>query len=468
MKNIASRIKKHDFKESISLVIWFFIAFIICSLPVDTSAQVVHKNQPNELNLTLKKALQMAQKNNTQNRIADANTKIVRSQYRQTDALFLPQLSVEENAISTNNPLNVFGALLKQEVVTAADFNPATLNHPDRRRNFATSINLRESLINPSGIMKRQAVKKQFKASQMQKVRTNQYVDLRVKQTWYHFMLLRRKTGIIDTTLTAAKANLKQARSFYKQGMMNKADVLAAVVRSKQLQSKLSKARNDLYNVQQQLTYLIGVPEETKISPKGTLKMTSVPVPQTNLGPMIKNRPDMMAMKYQIEASRKKLSSSEFNFLPSVNFFGTYGWNDKAFLGTRANSYTVGITLKWNLFKGFKNIGSVQQSQAQLSKAKLQYQDHLRRNKVEVQSERRSLREAREQVEIARTTVKQARETYRIRHNRYKQGMQNMSDLLNAQATFSQSKLKLAAALFQYNVHAAKLKYLLDNAHNVK
>jgi len=122
----------------------------------------------------------------------------------------------------------------------------------------------------------------------------------------------------------------------------------------------------------------------------------------------------------------------------------------------------IGATLQWDLFKGFKNVGSIQQSQAQLSKVRLQYQDHLRQNRMELQSERRSLQTAREQVQIARTTVAQARESYRIRHNRYKQGMQNMSDLLMAEATLSQSKLKLAAALFQYNVQLAKLEYLLE------
>ena len=461
MDEIPLRLIQSGFKKTTKLVLVSVMA-LTGFLPTVLYAQSTDTNQPHELHLTLEKALDMARENNAHNKMADEDVKIVRSQYRQTNALFLPQISVEETAISTNNPLNVFGSLLKQEVVTAADFNPAKLNNPDRTENYTTSINVRQPLLNPSGIMKRQAVKKQLDATRMQKKRTKEYVDLQVKKTWYQFILMQRKTGIIDTALNAAQANMKQARDFFKQGMMNKADLLAAKVRTQQLQSDRSKAQNDLENVQRQLAYLLGVSEGTQIMPDENLKMPQVSLGQMGLEPLIRNRSDMRAMEYQIAASRKKLTSEKLNFLPSVNLFGTYEWNDAALLGTNANSYMIGATLQWDLFKGFKNVGSIQQSQAQLSKVRLQYQDHLRQNRVELQSERRSLQTAREQVQIARTTVAQARESYRIRHNRYKQGMQNMSDLLTAEATLSQSKLKLAAALFQYNVQLAKLEYLLE------
>jgi outer membrane protein TolC len=404
----------------------------------------------------------MAQENNTQNQLADEDIKEVRSQYRETNALFLPQVSLEETAISTNNPLNVFGSLLKQEVVTTADFNPVTLNDPDRTENYTTSINVRQPLLNPSGFLGRAALKKQLDATRLKKDRTKEYVDFRVKQTWYQLVLARRRTGIIDTALTAAKANLEQAKDFFKQGMVNRADLLSAEVRVKQLQSDRSQARNARDNTQRQLAYLLGIDKEVVIRPDGGLVMPRVQELEADYSPVIRDRSDMRALEYQIDASKKKLSSMKFNFVPTVNLFGSYEWNDDVLLGTGAQNYTVGATLRWDLFKGFKNVSSIQQSQVQLSKAKLQYHDQLRQNRVEVASELNSLQTSREQVEIAQTTVEQAKESYRIRHNRYEQGMERMSDLLSAEATLSQSKLQLASALFNYNVQVAKLELLLE------
>jgi outer membrane protein TolC len=436
--------------------------FLLWGAPAVVVGQAAQAGQEEELSLTLEDALQMAQENNTQNQLADEDIKEVRSQYRETNALFLPQVSLEETAISTNNPLNVFGSLLKQEVVTTADFNPVTLNDPDRTENYTTSINVRQPLLNPSGFLGRAALKKQLDATRLKKDRTKEYVDFRVKQTWYQLVLARRRTGIIDTALTAAKANLEQAKDFFKQGMVNRADLLSAEVRVKQLQSDRSQARNARDNTQRQLAYLLGIDKEVVIRPDGGLVMPRVQELEADYSPVIRDRSDMRALEYQIDASKKKLSSMKFNFVPTVNLFGSYEWNDDVLLGTGAQNYTVGATLRWDLFKGFKNVSSIQQSQVQLSKAKLQYHDQLRQNRVEVASELNSLQTSREQVEIAQTTVEQAKESYRIRHNRYEQGMERMSDLLSAEATLSQSKLQLASALFNYNVQVAKLELLLE------
>ncbi|MGD8749063.1 MAG: TolC family protein [Balneolaceae bacterium] len=436
--------------------------FLLWGAPAVVVGQAAQAGQEEELSLTLEDALQMAQENNTQNQLADEDIKEVRSQYRETNALFLPQVSLEETAISTNNPLNVFGSLLKQEVVTTADFNPVTLNDPDRTENYTTSINVRQPLLNPSGFLGRAALKKQLDATRLKKDRTKEYVDFRVKQTWYQLVLARRRTGIIDTALTAAKANLEQAKDFFKQGMVNRADLLSAEVRVRQLQSDRSQARNARDNTQRQLAYLLGIDKEVVIRPDGGLVMPRVQELEADYSPVIRDRSDMRALEYQIDASKKKLSSMKFNFVPTVNLFGSYEWNDDVLLGTGAQNYTVGATLRWDLFKGFKNVSSIQQSQVQLSKAKLQYHDQLRQNRVEVASELNSLQTSREQVEIAQTTVEQAKESYRIRHNRYEQGMERMSDLLSAEATLSQSKLQLASALFNYNVQVAKLELLLE------
>lgn len=424
--------------------------------------QASQTSPPKEMRLSLDDALRMAREQNTQNRLADEDIREMRSKYRETNALFLPQVSLEETAISTNNPLNVFGSLLKQEVVTTADFNPATLNNPDRTENYTTSINVRQPLFNPSGIWGRQALHKQLDATRLKKDRTQAYVDFQVKQTFYQLMLAGRRTGIIDTALVAAKANYKQAKDFFKQGMINRADLLAAEVRVKQLQSDYSEARNAQDNIQRQLAYLLGIDEQVRIHPDGKLALPQVAEPAANYEALLRQRSDLRALQYQVDATQKKLTSSKFNFVPSVNLFGSYEWNDNTAFGMDANSYMVGATLKWDLFKGFKNVSSIEQSQVQLSKAKLHYHDQLRQNRMQVESQRNSLQTAREQVDIAQATVAQARESYRIRHNRYQQGMERMGDLLMAEATLSQSKLKLASALFKYNVQAARMELLLE------
>lgn len=425
-------------------------------------AQQPEDRQPKELTLSIDEAIEMARENNTHNRMADEDIRIVRSQYRETNSLFLPQVTLEETAISTNNPLNVFGSKLRQEVVTAEDFNPALLNDPGDYENFTTSVNVQQPLLNPSGFLGRSALKMQLEATRLQKERTREYVDFQVKQAFYQLILTQRRTGIIDTALAAAQANLDQANDFSKQGMLNRADLLAAEVRVKQLKNDRSEARNMLENVQRQLAYLLGLEEDAKVKPLGSLEMKQLPQVDVDFMALNTTRSDMMALENQIEASKKKLASMKFNFVPSVNLFGSYEWNDDTLFGTEASNYLVGAKLQWDLFKGFKNVASIQKSQAELSKARLQYEDKVLQNRVEISSAIRSLETAREQVDIAESTVAQAQESYRIRSNRFEQGMERMSDLLTSESTLAQSKLQLASALFNYNVQAAEVEFLLE------
>ena len=76
------------------------------------------------LSLSLQEATEIALEQNFAIEQAEYDIDKTRAQYRQTNALFLPQISFDYNAVSTNDPLNVFGFKLKQEIVTQQDFNP--------------------------------------------------------------------------------------------------------------------------------------------------------------------------------------------------------------------------------------------------------------------------------------------------------------------------------------------------------
>ena len=62
-------------------------------------------------------------------------------------AVFLPQITLSETFVRTDDPLNSFGFKLKQRSVTAMDFNPALLNNPDPINNWSTQISILQPYI---------------------------------------------------------------------------------------------------------------------------------------------------------------------------------------------------------------------------------------------------------------------------------------------------------------------------------
>lgn len=435
-------------------------AFMVLSLSSTVIAQNHQENADEIKRMSLQQVLALTEEANFEVRMAEADIDKVRSQYRQTNAAFLPQISIEETGVSTNDPLNVFGFKLKQEAVTTADFNPDRLNAPDPFENFTTKFEVRQPVFNADMLYKRSAVKDQLNAAREQFQGTLHYARFQVKDTYYRLLLTNERLDVIGKSLEAARENERQANDFFEQEMISKADYLAAKVRLLDLESQQSRVQDQLQTVQDNLRFLLDMKEEVTIVPIDSLRLR--PQPADDVVNADAGNSTLDAFQYRVSAANRMLKSAKFSFVPSLNLFGSYELNDEVAFGTFGESYMVGATLKWNLFSGYSKIGKVMESRAELKKAELAYQSKVFRNKLEIEQAQRSLEQAQKQLEFAESSVEQAAEDFRIRSDRYEQGMEKTTDLLNAEAKLAEARLQRLDALYQYNRSLATLELLLE------
>src|SRR5688572_18182823 len=88
------------------------------------------------LPLSLDEALNAALKNNNEIILTSLDEERADAMFKQTNAVFLPQIKVSYTAMGTNNPLNAFGFKLQQQSIGASDFNPEVLNNPRQHKTF--------------------------------------------------------------------------------------------------------------------------------------------------------------------------------------------------------------------------------------------------------------------------------------------------------------------------------------------
>lgn len=437
-----------------------YLILLILLLPIYAPAQEVSSDK-DQLFLSLEEAIERAEEQNFNIRQAKYDINKVQSQYRQTSASFLPQLSIEETGISTNDPLNVFGFKLKQEAVTQADFNPSRLNDPDAYDNFTTKFEVRQPLLNTDALFQRSAVKSQLEATKEKLKGTREYTRYQVKDTYYQLQLLNKQLDVINGSLETARENERQAKNFYEEDMINKADYLAANVRVLELESQQSKVKDQLQTVQGNLRYMLNMDDEVTIVATDSLQIRPG-ISDDMVNPENATNAEVRAMEYRVSAAKQMLRASKFNFVPSINLFGSYEFNDEVPFGTQGDSYMIGATLKWNLFSGFSNVGKVVESKVELKKAKLARESTIFKNKLEVQQAQRSLNQAQTQLRFAESSVEQAAEDFRIRNNRYEQGMEKTTDLLQSETKLLQARFQRLNALYQYNLSLATLEMLLE------
>ena len=183
------------------------------------------------LSLSVDDALRRAQSQSFPVRSAEAQRRAATARKRQSLGVFLPQVTAREQALFTTDPVNAFGSTLRQERFTQADFAIDALNTPDRVDLYGTQLQVQQPILNLDGLFERRAAADAARAAGYRAERTEAVVSFRVKKGYYGLLLAERQVGVIDSALAAARANRDQAQALFDEGIINRADRLAAEVR---------------------------------------------------------------------------------------------------------------------------------------------------------------------------------------------------------------------------------------------
>lgn len=411
------------------------------------------------LTISKKDIGQIAKDKNLQLQIANQAYKSAQADYQQSNALFLPSITASHTAISTTNPLMAFGSKLNQEVLTASDFNPALLNDPAATQNYATKIEVLQPLINVDGLYGRQAAKSKMEAFQLQTERTGEYLALEVNKSFMQLQLAYKAVKVLEKANKTAEANLKLIENYFKQGILQKTDVLSVQVRVNEIKNQLQYAKSNVQNASDYLAFLLNEDNTNKVyKPLEELDNTiSISSSNTTLSG---NRKDILAMDKSSEAYAKMYQSSKMNFLPSLNAFGSYELYDDTLFGTNAQGYLIGAQLSWKVFDGYKSIGKMEKAKAEFQKAEVENQQYKSQSQLELNKTNRQLKDAENKVNLEKLALEQSQEAYRIRSNRFTQGLEKTTDLLQAETQMFQKELQLLQAVFEYDFTQEYLQFL--------
>lgn len=406
-----------------------------------------------------KEILQRVQENNSQLRISQQEFLAARAQYRQTNAVFLPNISLSHTGMTTNNPLMAFGSKLNQEGITQSDFDPARLNDPDRIDNFATKVEVQQPLIHLDGFWQRGAAKNRMEATELQRVRTGDYMKLETEKAYMQLQLAHKAVSVLEQALETAQANLRLAENNFKQGYLQRSDVLAVEVRVTEVNNQLQYAGSNVKNASDYLMFLMGDSIDVVLVPKDSLSEQLNPVTTPALPG---DRADIKAMELAARARRKMYTADQLSFLPRLNAFGSYElYDDQIFQGD-ANGYMAGVALTCDVFDGSKRFGKTQQSKAEFKQAELELEQHVQQSQMELNRATRALQDAENKLQLTQLALEQSKEALRIRNNRFEQGLEKTTDLLGAETQFSEKQLEYYQTVYEYNYAIAYIAFLTE------
>jgi outer membrane protein TolC len=378
-----------------------------------------------------------------------------------TRAMYLPNVTASYTFMNTNSPLMAFGTKLNQARIEMMDFNPDLLNNPKSINNFNTKIEVQQLIINIDAVYQKKAGQIKSEVLKIKTARTKEYVLFELKKAYMMLQLAYKMQETLENAKATTLANKKVIDNYFKNGMIQKSDVLYMDVRVSEIDSQLQMAKSNIKNASDYLYFLLDEDSTNK-----TLKPTEILEYQENFiagnTKINENRKDLQAYQKSLEAYDWLTKSANAKFLPRLNAFGSFEMNDKKPTSFNGNGYMAGLQLSWNVFDGLKAKSEKEKYSAELAKAKTEIESYTKQNQLELSKAQRQISDAEAKVKFTNQAWEQSKEAYRIRKNRYDQGLEKSSDLLMAETLMSQKELEMQQAVFEHNTAVEYFKFLAN------
>ena len=397
--------------------------------------------------------------NNLQVKMAQKEAELADAELLGTRAMYLPNINASYTISNTNNPLYAFGSKLNQERITMTDFNPDNLNSPKSISNFATKLEIQQPIINMDAVYQKKAGQVKSEVLKIKTERTKEYVQFELKKAYMTLQMAYKMVETLENARTTTLANKKVIDNYYKNGIIQKSEVLYMDVRLKEIENNIQFAKSNVKNASDYLYFLLDEDYQNKV-----LKPTESLEYQENMvenNPTLNiNRKDLQAYQKSLEAYDLMIKSSKAKFLPKLNAFGSFEMYDNKIAQFDANGYLAGIQLSWNVFDGLKAKSEQEKYKAELSKAQTEIQQYQKQSELELNKTSRLVQDAENKVNLTKLAWEQSKEAYRIRKNRYDQGLEKSADLLTSETQMSQKELENDQAIYEYNTALEYYKFL--------
>ncbi|WP_332027481.1 TolC family protein, partial [Kaistella sp.] len=354
------------------------------------------------------------ERNNLQLKIASAEVHSAEADLLMSRAMYLPNIKASYTGISTNNPLMAFGSKLNQERVTMEDFNPANLNNPKNIFNFATKLEVQQPIYNKDAVYMKKAGEVKVEVLKLKQERTREYLKFELNKAYMQLQMAYKNVEVLEGARATVLANKKVIDNYFKNGMIQKSDVLDMNVRVAEIDSQIRFANSNVQNASDYLFYLLDESPENKVmKPAETLQyqedlLTPAPVLSTE-------RKDLLAFRKSLESYDYLVKSSEAKFLPRLNAFGSFELYDNKPYQFNANGYLVGVELSWNIFDGMKAKSEIAKYKADLARSETEVVQYQKQSSLELTKAFRQVADADHKVKLSKQAWEQTAEAYRIR-----------------------------------------------------
>ena len=291
--------------------------------------------------------------------------------------------------------------------------------------------------------------------SELQLRQTRNEVTLTVDQYYWNIVVLNEKLKTLQHVSALLEKICSDAKAAVDAGIKNRNDLLQVELRKNETQSVVIDIQNNIAICKMLLAQYIGTDMNGfDVQTAVSNELSSPEQLYVNHNERLETTVEYQLLSKAVDASKLEKRLNAGQFLPMVALQGGYLYND--FMGPSQNSFVgmlnVSIPISW------KAPFSVRKYKLRHQNAVTEFNNGSEQLMIRMQKAQIDLSNAYQQALIARNSIEQSEENLRLNEQYYKAGTSSMSDLLQAQQLYQQSRDKYAEAYSKYEI--SKTEYL--------
>ena len=299
---------------------------------------------------------------------------------------------------------------------------------------------------------------------------TREDVALQVKKAFYAVLLAEKLVQANRQGLDVVKANFENVQSQFRHGTAAEFDLLRAEVQLANTEPLLTSAENGLLLAGNALKSILALPLETPMKVEGSFtfeEMDSTLFREGRQNAMAAN-PILTQLSLQESMLEQNISIEKANYWPALGLVGNYQWMTQTNTFKFSNYFwakmlSVGISIQWSIFDGFRTGARVEQATVDKMKihyARLKAEEGV---KIQIQAAELKMAEARKRIAGQEKNIKQAEKAVQIAQTRYKSGVGTQLELLDTQVAMTRAQTVYAQAIYDFLVARAEWQYAVGS-----
>lgn len=412
--------------------------------------------------LSINDAISMALENNNQIKAARFTSQAVHQGVQSANSRYLPAVSFEETLVASNSPTNTFMMKLDEGRFTENDFQISSLNNPSAQHDFKTALSIQQPLFVPSLSPLKDMAIKDAQKSELELEAARQRIAFQVFFTYLDVQKADAQLKAADKAVADARENMRLATVRTSAGVGLKSDELRSRTHLSMVEQQQITANNNLTLARMKLAMLIGMPEENNYEVSGLLDSIAVPAMSDQvISEALLNRVEIKQSHVDLEKSAAALRLAKSEYLPTVGAFASYQLNAKDAPFTSDNdAWKAGVSLKWNIFDGFRRGSERKRAVFGQSAAREMLESTTKDVRYQLKESYLRREEAGKRLEVTRHAVLDAEETVRLLTKRYENSLATMVELLDAQTALNQIRANQVETEAGYALAGGQVYYM--------